>query len=322
MNPMILNNMNMSTNSPDVPEPVAPLGGEAVEGSFVEFRWMLVRDATNYRVQIAADQSFENIWFDEVIGDTASLTLYDHLPERGQSLYWRIRSLSEGDWASWSEPVSFVVTGDRDDERVQAVEEPALQPEISPLIPSVVSPTAGARLEGIYVSIEWSYVSGASNYRVQVASDSSFQNLRFSETLGDTTSLTLIDYLPEQGHSFFWRIRSRTQDEWHPWSETYHFVAVTEEEAKTYEMEVERSAQQERPGEYVIDISGVDTSIPYMVGTTSVGQLSMVIVIVVLTIITMFMIAALFGSQAGQDVATLSLIPFLAIPENLITCRS
>lgn len=302
----------MSASIPEVPTPLSPVGGDVVDGSYVEFLWTGVAGATDYWLQVASDSRFEDLWFDASVGDTTSLTLYDHLPERGEPVYWRIRSRSSKGWQPWCEALQVTALGDQEvsvADQTQDGGDATRQPERSPYAPRVIAPSLGALVEGSYVSLLWHPVAGATAYWIQIAAEASFKDLRFNNVLGDTTSLTLIDYLPEQGKSFYWRVRSGSGEEWRPWSDVFSFVAVTDDEAQAYRSEEAESAERDRIKKYEVDFAGIDTNIPYNVETTSVGQLSLVIAIAVITVITLFVIVLLFGSQAGQDVASISAIP-------------
>jgi hypothetical protein len=87
------------------------------------------------------------------------------------------------------------------------------QPEDSemkaPAAPTLVAPREEAVIDGSAVTFVWEPVEEATEYYLEVASDTTFETLVYEENVGDVTSVTIADVFPTDEATYYWRIFSR-----------------------------------------------------------------------------------------------------------------
>ncbi|HMB94007.1 MAG TPA: hypothetical protein VKP65_24365 [Rhodothermales bacterium] len=79
----------------------------------------------------------------------------------------------------------------------------------APAAPNLVAPREEAIVDGTAVTFEWEPVEAATEYFLEVASDTTFETLVFAENVGDTTSITVADVFPTDEGTYYWRVFSR-----------------------------------------------------------------------------------------------------------------
>jgi hypothetical protein len=146
---------------PPPPAIVSPVSNSKHSGAVATLQWAPVEAASAYRVQVARDPAFADLLAtqDEVAGSTWQLP--DVAPGR---YYWRVASLRRNTSGTWSDVATF--------------EQKALpQP-----------PTARAERD-TGLCVEWSGEAGQT-FRLQVARDAKFEQLRVDTAVQATTSTT------------------------------------------------------------------------------------------------------------------------------------
>ncbi|MFB6273478.1 MAG: DNA-binding protein [Salinibacter sp.] len=94
-----------------------------LDATAVSFAWEEVPEASGYRLQVASTDDFADPALDLTVDRTTSVTLYEELPRRATTLYWRIRSLFRAaDPGPWSRGLSFTVAPPTEDEEDLAPE--------------------------------------------------------------------------------------------------------------------------------------------------------------------------------------------------------
>lgn len=93
---------------------VTPVGGGPADGAAATFAWHPAEGAKTYRLEVAADPSFEHLLYDIAVGTATSLTLYDLLPESDGALYWRVEAVLGEGRTVWSEAASFRPASDEE----------------------------------------------------------------------------------------------------------------------------------------------------------------------------------------------------------------
>ncbi|MFO8099540.1 MAG: DNA-binding protein [Salinibacter sp.] len=98
------------------PVPVTPATHAAIDPSVAPFAWEGVPEASGYQLQVAPAPEFEAPVLDLTLDRTASVVLYDQLPDADR-LHWRVRTLfPNGSVGPWSEAVPFSAAEDPRDE--------------------------------------------------------------------------------------------------------------------------------------------------------------------------------------------------------------
>ena len=84
------------------------------------------------------------------------------------------------------------------------------------------SPSNESTANGTSIIFQWNSSSGATDYHLQLATDSSFNNLLYDSAVGNTTSIPLSGF-PDDGTRFYWRIKAGNTAEWSGYSSTWYF---------------------------------------------------------------------------------------------------
>ena len=208
-----------STRTFTVPEPTpppvevgtvnltSPLNGSTVTNPFVLF-WQIVANASDYSLQAASDASFQDPWLDLDAVKTTYVTVDNALEG---THYWRVRAnVSGGEPGPWSSPWSFTVP------------EPS-PPPVQAGVVELASPPSGSTLTDSFMLL-WEQAENASYYRVQAASDVSFQDPWLDRDTVVTTYLT-VENAPEGTH--FWRVRANVSGgDPGEWSDVWSLTVV------------------------------------------------------------------------------------------------
>jgi hypothetical protein len=229
-------------SAPDAPRLVAPRPDAEIDGGTALFQWRARDGATGYRLQVARDAACTDLLFDAPVGDTTEMTLYDTLPEDGQTFFWRVRGEAPQP-TGWSAAVPFVAgAGVEEGTAASASSEGA--PAKARDVPAPVAPVEGGPADGSAATFEWAMVPGARGYRVQAAADESFDDLVFDVRTERTNQLTVHQFLPEDGSTFYWRVRGKRPRGASAWSAPAPFRATTDEEMEAYTLARETEAAE------------------------------------------------------------------------------
>lgn len=188
-----------------LPSPVLLSPPNGQKGMPIEGRlsWGNVAGAKYYNIQISNDRYFD---FNVIFNDGLTDKYYDYQNLKNDTIYyWRIRAVNDKVKSNWSEVWSFRTV----------IPPPNLEyPENSSLdIPS----------SGI---LKWKAVNHASNYILQVASDSAFKNIVIEENnvLNNVFSYENL----QKNKTYYWRIKSQNVDGISQWSEVWSFITQPE----------------------------------------------------------------------------------------------
>ena len=150
--------------------------------------WNASTGATSYGVQVSTTSAFTTLAFSQTVTTTsasatglAASTVY----------YWRVNATNAGGTSAYSSVRSFTTA---------ATPPP---PPIPP-VPVLVSPANGATNVAATATLSWGASTGATSYRVQVSTSSTFATL-FLDRPGVTTTSTSVTGLASQT-LYYWRV--------------------------------------------------------------------------------------------------------------------
>jgi hypothetical protein len=169
-----------------IPAPVlVPVTPDPTRNARPTLAWQAVTGAASYHLQVAANAGFTTPLVDATGLTAVSYTPGTALPEG--TIWWRVRTFdAAGKPGAFSTASSFVVD--------------LTAPAVPVLVPVTPNPTNNRR-----PSLAWSAVTGASSYRVQISSTSSFTAPLVDATLSTLTYQPTAD-LPEG--QIYWRAAS------------------------------------------------------------------------------------------------------------------
>ena len=97
--------------------------------------------------------------------------------------------------------------------------------------PNLLSPRAETVVDAGSVTFKWAPVEGAPAYRLEVATDSSFEEVLHAEEVRDRTEKTISGLFEADDTLYYWRVRVKTDRGWTPGEKVESFVASDAEMA-------------------------------------------------------------------------------------------
>ncbi len=179
---------------------IAPVADISIDGSMVSFQWGAVTGATRYQLEITK-VSDGTIFRTVDLGNVTTTTQYAFAND-GAHYRWRVRAGSSTQWGAWSLHRTFT----------NGAALPA---------PTLGSPANNASLDSTSVSFQWSAVTGATRYQLEVVRVSDgfvFKNVE----LGNTTSASQSGF-PNDGTEYRWRVRAGNAHAWGAWTAYRNF---------------------------------------------------------------------------------------------------
>jgi hypothetical protein len=169
--------------APSPPTLISPANGSNVSGSSIQFCWNAATGANNYHLQIATDPSFNDICYDQDVGNITCNIEVSGFPDDGTTFYWHVKAGNAVGWSSYSDTWYF-------DNGTTLVPEPATDP----------SPDDGAISVGINVDLSWTAGTGATSHDVYFGT---------SITPAFVRNQTTTSYDPctlDSNTTYYWRI--------------------------------------------------------------------------------------------------------------------
>jgi aqualysin 1 len=187
---------------PPAPVLVSPADGSTGVSTSPTLTWNASSGASSYEAQVATDSGFANLVWDQSGLSTTSTSVSGLAGNT--TYYWRVNASNGGGTSPWSAVWSFT-TG-------------AGSP---PPPPTLVSPTNGSTGVSRTPTLRWNASTGASSYRVQVSTSSSFNSTVFDRAGITTTSVTL----PQLGRRtwYYWRVDATNGNGTGAWSVVWSF---------------------------------------------------------------------------------------------------
>lgn len=169
---------------PEVPVLVSPLSASTNQPLLPLLRWNIVDKATRYHLQVSTDSPFKTVVYeDSTIADTSRQIVGLKNDTR---YYWRIQALNAAGKSLYSDVWNFSTT-------IEA-----------PNTPTLVSPLSASVHLSINTTVQWKPIANATTYRLQVATDSPFDDKIFDDsTITDTLfQLQNLNY----NTRYYWRV--------------------------------------------------------------------------------------------------------------------
>jgi len=190
---------------PDTPVLRSPSDGATGITTTPTLDWDAADRADSYRVLVSEDDTFSETVID-LDGISASTTSYqpDGL-DYATTYYWKVVAENSGGSTS-SDAWSFTT------------EDPALDQ------PQLADPADGATDQPTTLALSWNAVSDADTYRLQVATDESFQSLFDDQGNISATEFTVENL--DNGSTYYWRVRASNADGNSNWSQVRSFTTV------------------------------------------------------------------------------------------------
>jgi|GEM_PF-5890391 len=180
------------------PTLIAPVNQSQQTDRTPSFDWSDSPYASSYDFQLSTDNTFTSLTLDLNLAVSAYTPTSDL--QSNQTYYWRARAWVSGESGSWTAPFSFTL----------------ILPH-----PTLSSPLDNSQLTDHTPTFDWSDVSGATAYDLQVSSQSDFSTLALEQSTV-TSGYTAVTDLPA-GY-YYWRVRARINSDLSDWTAPFHFT--------------------------------------------------------------------------------------------------
>jgi|GEM_PF-6252635 len=190
---------------PTVPILLTPADSSANEPLYPILSWSKSTNAQFYRLQVATDQLFNNLIFDDSI---ISQTYYQ-VGQLGYNIkyFWRVNAKDSAGSSNWSTVWYFTTQNN------------------SSNVPVLVSPTDGSNNQPLSVACMWDTISNASVYNLQLSTSPDFSSIVFNDSTGVNTSEVVGNL--NSSTSYFWRVRAKVSSGWGEFTSTWRFTTMS-----------------------------------------------------------------------------------------------
>jgi hypothetical protein len=188
--------------TPAAPTLISPSSGAIGVPSNPALSWNSSTGATSYRLQVSTNSSFSSLVYDQSditstsqqVSGLANNTLY----------YWRVSATNDGGTSSYSSTWNFTTI------------------VATPAAPTLASPSNGATGISTSPTLSWSAPTGATSYRLQVSTSSTFSTNVFDQSSITDTS----QQVPGLGNNtlYYWRVNATNAGGTSSYSSTRSFT--------------------------------------------------------------------------------------------------
>jgi len=195
-------NFDVKGGTPGVPSLVTPSPGATGLSTAPLLDWADVTGATSYDVQVCADSVCATVVGSSTVVDS-TWTVSPAL-NRGTPYWWRVRGKNSCGSGSWSSTRGFQTICTK------------------LVLATLISPAKGSVVLETTPTLDWSAVTGATSYDVQVCTDSSCTSVVRSVNVADSQWAVSPELTP--CITYWWRVRARDACSSAPWSDAWSFV--------------------------------------------------------------------------------------------------
>ena len=193
-------NIGSTPAKPASPILISPQNNSTGIPNSTSLTWNSVGNATGYRVQLSADEIFQNIIFDNQIGPTPIRNLNGL--NSNKTFFWRVKTMNGGVESDWSQIWKFTTLLQKPEKVVLA----------QPFNKAVISSDT--------IKFAWNNSKSLTNkYWFEYSTDSLFSNSTIDSMLTDTSS-TITNLSNNQ---YWWRVKGKNSAGWGNYSELYTF---------------------------------------------------------------------------------------------------
>ena len=177
--------------APDIPKLNTPSNNSLDLPTTLKLTWIAISNADTYSIQISKNADFSSL-----VNSNSSLTTNEHTVsglQEGTQYYWRVRATNSAGSSAYSTVWNFNT----------------VKPVTLPAIPTLISPSNGAKEVSTSPNFQWSSVTGAKTYRIQISKQSNFGTIVVDNATLTTNSLQVNNL--EEGITYYWRVSASNE---------------------------------------------------------------------------------------------------------------
>lgn len=99
--------------------------------------------------------------------------------------------------------------------------------QLLPVAPTLLTPTNNSYSVSITPLLDWNDISSATNYRIQVSTNSGFSNNVLDSTIGSNSQITVPANRLMFNTQYFWRVYAVNEIGIGPWSSIWNFITIS-----------------------------------------------------------------------------------------------
>jgi hypothetical protein len=194
--------------------PAAPLlltppdGATGVAINGVTFDWNSVAGAQSYRIQISLSSNFGTTFVNQSTGSTSQYTHNSPNFAYNTTYYWRVNATNSGGTGQWSTVWHFTTI------------------IAAPPAPVLISPLNGATNVSLTPTMDWTDVSGATAYQLQISTSSSFSSFVLNVEVPQVSQYTVPSGVLQGYTLYYWRVASKNSGGQGAFSSSWSFTTV------------------------------------------------------------------------------------------------
>jgi len=190
---------------PSVPVLASPANNSTNVSLTPTLIWNTSSNASYYRIELSTTPNFINIT------DSATINTTQYIVPNGKlnsttTYFWRVKAFNTTSSSDWSSVWNFGTTA-------------------GPAAPTLLEPQNNSTQVSLTPTFQWSSVSGAINYTIQISTSMNFT------TIVDSLTTTNLTYTIPSGRlnintSYYWRVRTRNSFGTSSWSTVWTFSTL------------------------------------------------------------------------------------------------
>jgi hypothetical protein len=193
---------------PETPQLIYPPQQAAYyDSTHLDFDWSNSAFAEGYIIEISDNDEFSPVFEEDsnrVNSDYRNIAPLDQV-----RYYWRVTAFNNNGYSDRSEVWWFDILSSS-----------------APAAPYLISPPDSFISSAPYLSFDWSDVTDADNYAVEIASDEQFNDVVEEDSTLTVSEYQNVDSLPDA--EYYWRVRAGNANGWSPYSEVRMFIVDAE----------------------------------------------------------------------------------------------
>lgn len=189
--------------APESPKLVSPNNNSLELPISLKLTWTSITNAESYTLEVSKNPDFSSLVVNNNSITTNEFTVSGL--EQDTPYYWRVRATNSAGTSSYSPVWTFRT----------------IKPVLIPAVPTLLSPSNGAKDLSVSPSLQWTSVSGAKTYRVQISKESNFAILSLDNAAVTSNSLQVNGL--QDGATYFWRVSATNESGSSSYSSVWSF---------------------------------------------------------------------------------------------------